>query len=182
MCVPDHQKVSPAGSSPCRQSYSNLFHARSECCPVTLQRLSSGFEQNHSLHTHKHHTHTEGKFYGKCTALTHSKYISCSVSHPYQHTYLERDFTHMREIFLSFFSYTHTCAVHTADTVCMLQIVFVQVYVQTKASSPITTNPLELGQVHWFIGGRPSSIALRDTINRGHALTGRSVGGASLGT
>lgn len=64
----------------------------------------------------------------------------------------------------------------------MLQIVFVQVYVQTEASPPIAANPLELGQVHWLTGWRPSSIALGDTINRGHALTGRSVGGASLET
>lgn len=50
MCVTDHQKVSPAGSSPCTQSCSSPFHAKSECFLVILPHLSSGFVPNRSLH------------------------------------------------------------------------------------------------------------------------------------
>lgn len=77
-------------------------------------------------------------------------------------------------------SHKHTCAVHTADTVCMLQSVFMQVSVQAEASPPVATDPLQLGQVHRVTGRRPSSVALGDAINRRHALTGRSIGGTSL--
>ena len=81
-----------------------------------------------------------------------------------------------------FFSQKHTCAVDAADAVRVLQRVFVQVSVQTEASLPAASNPLQLGQLHWIVGRRPSSVALGDAIDRGHALTGWSVGGAGLET
>lgn len=63
----------------------------------------------------------------------------------------------------------------------MLQRVLLQVSVQTEASPTIAPDPLQLGQLHPVTGRRALSIALGDAIDRGHALTGRSVGGASLG-
>lgn len=66
VCARDHQKVSPTGSSPCRQSCSSLFHARSACYPVTLQHPSSGFALNHSLHKQTQN----GKYCGRLTTFT----------------------------------------------------------------------------------------------------------------
>lgn len=64
----------------------------------------------------------------------------------------------------------------------MLHGVFMQVFdsVETEPSPSGTTDPFQLGQVHRVAGRRPSAVALGDAINRGHAFTGWSIGGASL--
>lgn len=174
MCEPDHQKVSPAGSSPCRQSCSSLFHARSVCSPATLQHLSLGSALNHSLNN----THTYRMkilWQMNCITLLQQSSLQCASHSP--NTYSQ----HSHYILFLFLSYEPTCAVDTADAVCVLQSVFVQVSVQTEASLSTASNPLQLGQVHLITGRRPSSVALGDEINGGHNLAGRSVSGASLG-
>lgn len=81
----------------------------------------------------------------------------------------------------SFLSYEHTRAVDTADTVRVLQRVLLQVSVQTEAGPTIAPDPLQLGQLHPVAGRRALPVALGDAIDRGHTLTGWSVGGAGLG-
>lgn len=56
----------------------------------------------------------------------------------------------------------------------MLHRVLLQVPVQAEARLAVAPDALQLGQVHQVTGRRPLSI--------GHGLTGRSVGGAGLGT
>ena len=62
----------------------------------------------------------------------------------------------------------------------MLQPVLLQFPVQAEVGPPVSSDPLQLGQVHHVAGRRPLPVALRDTVHTGHAPTGPRVGGASL--
>lgn len=165
MCARDHQKVSPTGSSPCRQSCSSLFHARSACYPVTLQHPSSGFALNHSLHKQTQN----GKYCGRLTTFT------VHVCNAFITKSSQFIFRHSHTLVLS-----RTCAVHAADAVRMLQTVLVQVSVQTEARLPVASDPLQLGQVHRITRRGPLSVARGDGIDGGHALGGWSVVGGGL--
>lgn len=77
----------------------------------------------------------------------------------------------------------HTCTVHAADAVHMLQGVLLQVSVQAEPDDPAAANALQLGQLGGVRRRRPSPIALRDVMNSRHTLIGGRAGaGAGLQT